>query len=229
MRLVIFGCSHSVYFSHTLSDNFLEGFDKFIPKGRSGNSNAKIIHDVYDFINSNEFNIDTDVLSIQYTYTNRFWSPNILPKSEYSFHTLDYGGPIFKENPSFLRNDLKKMYETYLTYFWDYNLHFDYLVQKIDLLKSYLDSKNIKYVFYSWTDGGNTDEWKQVSGLTKTKDEDKLSYENFDKLGCIKIDGFRFIEPWAVKNNLLDETLHLTEEGNILFSKFLRKIIKEKF
>jgi len=225
MRVVFFGCSHTVNFFPILYNNFLSDSTKFIHKSQSGNSNSKIIYDVYEFVNSNEFNSETDILSIQYTYTNRFWNPNILPKSQYSFHTLSYDGPIFKENPDFMRYELKHMYEVYIKYYWDYYLYFKDLIQKIDLLKSYLDSKKIKYVHYAWTDGGNSDEWNTIRGVEKIKKEPADLLGRFRKMNCLSIDRFDFISHWAEKNKLLKECGHLNDEGNLLFTNFLWKEI----
>lgn len=160
MKINLFGCSHTDLVHNSY---FKKEFPTSCCHATAGFSNFNIINSVYEFI-ENGWNPNEDILVIQYTYTNRWWIPNNLPYNNHGFHSFDTNhAPIYKHNPSFMKDDLLKFYELYITYFWDYEPALKYLLQNITLLKSYLDSKGVRYIHYLWTDGGHGIEWKTNS------------------------------------------------------------------
>lgn len=220
----LFGCSHTV----ALYTNFLNKKIKCSNRAINGNSNQKIINDVYNFINSDRFNKDKDVIVIQYTYTNRWWRPNVLPHNHLSFHSLNNDAPIFNEplnNP--FRKKLHSFYETFLTFFWDYNSSLRSHFMDIDLLKAYLEYNKINYIHYTFASGGNSDEWKSSSIEKINKGEYNSNY--FTKLNLLNFENFYFVEDWAKKYNYLDNTNHIYPSYQHLLGKFILTELNNKF
>lgn len=219
-KLVLFGCSHT----HT---HLWKSFDstkyEILDKSFLGNSNQKIFHDVYEYINSEEY-LSTDILIIQYTYTNRIWWPNKLDANEFSFHSFDTeNSPIYYGN-KFASKELLNFYSTFIKYFWNYDTAFQTHKMNIDLLKSYLEQKKVKYIHWMYSDGGNTEEWNH--GFNKFWKKES-SNDVFSKLELFNINGEYRIKDWAIKNNFVDDTDHINENGNLILAENISKIIKK--
>jgi len=222
MRLVLFGCSHTATSFHK---SFDESKYEIVNKSFNGNSNQKIFHDVYTYLNSDEYQKD-DILVIQYTYTNRLWWPNKLNGSEFSFHSFDTEqSPIYYLN-KFASEELINFYTTFIKYFWNYDTSFITHKMNIDLLKNYLENNAINFIHWMYTDGGNTVEWNQgFNKFWKTSDSNDI----FSKLDLFNIDGEYRIQDWATKLNFVDGTDHIHENGNKLLAEEISKIIDKKF
>lgn len=224
MKINLFGCSHT-----DLVHNFYfkEEFPTSCCHTTGGYSNFNIINSVYDYVEGG-WNPNEDILVIQYTYTNRWWIPNNLPYNKHGFHSFDINhAPIYKHNPSFMKDDLLKFYELYITYFWDYEPALKYLIQNISLLKSYLDSKGVRYIHYLWTDGGHGIEWKMnsieknINQLDFTKKYKELNLEN--------IDGEYLWESVFLKRKWIeDDDGHILEKYQKEFGKHIVEKINEK-
>lgn len=218
----LFGCSHT----KVLYSTHLKNVDVFKNHSVEGNSNQKIISDVYKFVNSKSFNLESDVLVIQYTYTNRWWRENILPFPNAGFHSLSLDSPIYNEevNKSY-SSELLSFYETFLKFFWDYELSLREHIMNIELLKSFLDLKKVKYIHYMFSDGCNNDELNYISKSTNFNDNEIDNTLN--NLGLMKVENNFIIEQWAKNNNYLDSTNHISSEfQNILGDKVINEIKK---
>jgi hypothetical protein len=224
-RIVFFGCSHTNRLFHELSLN--ENKETFLDFSVSGNSNAKIMWDVYQFIKSNDYNPQTDILSIQYTYTNRWWVLNHLPRNEASFHSFKTNIGIYGDLPKSIETELNTFYQTYIKYFWNYDTSLQSHIMEIEKLKAFLDVNNVKYIHWAWTDGGNTDEWN-TNKIFKNNDgiDSEVLFKN---LGCEEIDGHYLIRKVGDKNNFLMDCDHFNHNGNIYLFKWLSNTILKKF
>jgi len=221
-KLIFFGCSHT----HT---SLWKCFDvdniKIINKSMSGNSNQKIFDDVYTYVNSNEYS-STDILIIQYTYTNRLWWPNKLDGNDYSFHSFDTkNSPIYYLN-KFCKEELLSLYTNFIKYFWNYDTAFRTQKMNIDFLKYYLETKKVNFIHWMYSDGGNTQEWNTGFKTFWQKYDDKSIFE---ELNLFNIDGFYRIQDWAIKNKFTDKSDHIGEAGNYILSIEMCKILKNKF
>lgn len=218
-RIVLFGCSHT----HTHIKDMIGGSHEIYNFSMAGNANSKIIKDVYDFVNSDTFSKDKDELIIQYSYTNRLWFPSKFEAPEFSFHSFMENTPIYYLN-KFAEKELMEFYQTYIKYFWNYDLNVKQLLMEIDLLKTYLESKNVKFVHWIFTDGGNTVEWNYE--FDKVNDELDLDSQ-FKKLDLLEIDGNYRIGEWGRNNGWIDESEHMVPEGcTIVAEKLIKKLKK---
>lgn len=220
MKLQLFGCSHT----DLLYNFYFKDIPSCTHHSSGGNSNNKIIDDVYNFIESDYK--EGDVVVIQYTYTNRWWVPNNLPSNQFGFHSFDTShAPIYTTNPSFMKDDLLKFYELYITYFWDYEPALNHLLKNISLLKGYLESKNVKYVHYLWTDTGHDVEWKRNSIIKDTTSIDSTS--KYNDLNLMSIDGEYHIMEYAIKQGWLNpqEDSHIPDSSQPLMGKRLHEEI----
>jgi hypothetical protein len=194
----------------------------------NGNSNQKIINDVYKFTKSNNFDKDKDILIIQYTYTNRWWRPNVLPYNFLSFHSLNLKSPIYNEpSNKIFSKELYSFYETFLKFFWDYKSSLSNHLMEIDFLKSYLEYNKINYIHYAFSSGGNTDEWKNTS--IEKLNGNEYDIKDFDKLNLLKIKNFNFAEEWAIHNNYIDNTNHIYPKYQNLLGKIIINELTNKF
>lgn len=166
----IFGCSHSANGPFENVDKLLSFFNSngyenvsIENKAFSGNANDKIIDDVYK--NAELENDENVFYIIQYSYLNRLWLPNNMNMIFHSFLLDESTGEWPPHIPLEKRKYLKNMYESFVTCFYDDELYFKDLIKKIDFLKSYLDSKNIKFVHFLWDSLSNKEE------LTKSRQE----------------------------------------------------------
>lgn len=217
-RIVLFGCSHT----QTHIKDMIGNSHKILNFSKAGNANSKIIKDVYDFVNSDNFSVDDDELIIQYSYTNRLWFPSKFEAPEFGFHSFQ-DSPIYYLN-DFAKEDLMEFYQTYIKYFWNYDLNTKQLLMDIDLLKTFLESKKVKFIHWIFTDGGNTAEWNYE--FDKVNDEIDLNSE-FKKLDLFEIDGNYRIGEWGRDNDWIDSSEHMVPEGcAILTEKLLKKLKK---
>ncbi len=215
-RIVLFGCSHT----ETQIQYIIRNSHKSLNLSKPGNANSKIIKDVYDFVNSDNFSVDDDEIIIQYSYTNRLWFPSKFEAPEFAFHSFQ-DIPIYYLN-DFAKEELMEFYQTYIKYFWNYDLNVKQLLMDIDLLKTFLESKKVKFIHWIFTDGGNTVEWNYE--FDKVNAELDLNSE-FKKLDLFEIDGNYRIGEWGRDNGWIDETEHMIPEGcEILTEKLLKKL-----
>jgi hypothetical protein len=222
MKLNLFGCSHTdLLYNYYFSKHF----DSHT-SSTGGYSNFNIIDEVYKFV-ENEYDKEKDVLLIQYTYTNRWWIPNNLPESRFGFHSLDTShAPIYTYNPSFMKDDLKKFYELYITYFWDYEPALYHLLKNITLLKAYLESKGVIYHHYLWTDGGNDEEWKENSIKKDSTSIDVTS--KYKELNLLSIDGRYHIGDYMIEKGWCHSDGHVyNEKQSLLGEKLYKEFIKK--
>lgn len=218
-RIVLFGCSHT----HTHIKDIIGSSHETLNFSMAGNANSKIIKDVYDFVNSDNFSVDNDKLIIQYSYTNRLWFPSKFEAPEFGFHSFMENTPIYYLN-KFAEKELMEFYQTYIKYFWNYDLNIKQLLMEIDLLKTYLESKNVKFIHWIFTDGGNTIEWNYE--FDKVNDALDLDSQ-FKKLDLFEIDGNYRIGEWGRDNGWIDESEHMVPDGcAILTEKLLKKLKK---
>jgi hypothetical protein len=212
-KVVIFGCSFSAHLFEHLRPEHPYVF-KTLAKG--GNSNQRIITEVYDYVNSDEYQ-PSDILNIQYSYTNRFWTPSRLNKPYLSFHGLR-DGFIYQENRA-LAPKLKKFNELYLTLFFDNKLYFEHHLKQVDLLKTYLDSKNVKYNHYLhnkdshyWEIAKNNhDGWDLISDSHMGG----VGEVDLEKYGLTDFEGEECMLDWTLKNNynISEDNVHLILKG----------------
>lgn len=218
-RIVLFGCSHT----HTHIKDMIGSSDETLNFSMAGNANSKIIKDVYDFVNSHNFSVDNDKLIIQYSYTNRLWFPSKFEAPEFGFHSFMENTPIYYLN-KFAEKELMEFYQTYIKYFWNYDLNIKQLLMEIDLLKTYLESKNVKFIHWIFTDGGNTIEWNYE--FDKVNDALDLDSE-FKKLDLFEIDGNYRIGEWGRDNGWIDESEHMVPDGCVILTEKLLKKLKK--
>ena len=104
------------------------------------------------------------------------------------------------------------MYKTWLQRVYDEDETFNYLLYKIDTLKTYVESTNNKIEFVYWPDI-----------------ENKIQLQEMKKRNFFNIDGEYSMLKWSTKNKLVDNTSHLHADGHIIFSNIWNEIIKDKF
>jgi len=75
------------------------------------------------------------------------------------------------------------------------------LLQKIDMLQTYLKSKNIPFVHMFWTFGGNTHEWEGINLI----DDSNRNLSNIKKQIDDILNKIDFIKPYGY-NNVTDWT-----------------------
>jgi hypothetical protein len=217
-RIILFGCSHT----QTHIKDMIGSSHKILNFSNAGNANSKIIKDVYDFVNSHNFSVDDDELIIQYSYTNRLWFPSKFEAPEFGFHTFQ-DSPIYYLN-DFAKEELMEFYQTYIKYFWNYDLNTKQLLMDIDLIKTFLKSKKVKFIHWIFTDGGNTAEWNYE--FDKVNGEMDLNSE-FKKLDLFEINGNYRIGEWGRDKGWIDSSEHMVPEGcAILAEKLLKKLKK---
>jgi len=211
-RIILFGCSHT----QTHIKDMIGSSHKILNFSNAGNANSKIIKDVYDF------SVDDDELIIQYSYTNRLWFPSKFEAPEFGFHTFQ-DSPIYYLN-DFAKEELMEFYQTYIKYFWNYDLNTKQLLMDIDLIKTFLKSKKVKFIHWIFTDGGNTAEWNYE--FDKVNGEMDLNSE-FKKLDLFEINGNYRIGEWGRDKGWIDSSEHMVPEGcAILAEKLLKKLKK---
>jgi|TARA_B110000858_G_scaffold116269_1_gene132755 hypothetical protein len=238
MTIIPFGCSHMQgilegvkEFNGPLSD---ELFKSEMAGIVGGNSNQKIIEDVYRFSNkyqldskfhrpfddgikfftptltSDKINLDDTVFYIQTTYTNRLWLPTTLDSHTSSFHTISLNDSLLYINNAFAKKELSKFYEMYIKYFWNHYLNLLDLLQKIDMLQTYLKSKNIPFVHMFWSFSGNDNEW-QGYDIAEECDRDLSNVK--EQINDI-LTRIEFVKPYGC-NTVTDWTNNLVTKQDI--------------
>lgn len=218
--IYLFGCSHTrILYLNYIKDNI----HNIVFKDCSslGNSNQKIIWDVYQVVNSKKFDKKNDILVIQYTYTNRWWRPNILPHQSSSFHSFSNQSPIYRNNKPF-DDELLKFYSTFIKFFWDSETSFTQHLMDIEFLKTYLDVNKIKYIHYCWTDNGNPQEWNQDSIDIENK---QVSHTLLENLNCEHFENNYLIGHWVREKGWTQDDDHIKPiHHKDYFYKILDKI-----
>ena len=250
-KIILFGCSFSHDLIHEGFDRVEHNYDVIDKFTYGGNSNQRIVEDVYNYINSDEYT-DTDILNIQWSYNNRLWVPSNLINSHLSFHGLQ-NSAIVDKNRGYTKY-LSKFYELFIGLFYDNELFFKEQLKQIDLLRTYMDSKNVKYFQYlhsvnshfhetSFNDGkkkGYSDldirkrnskplddvkdeyhGWKNIAPMIKSGNKVKLENYNLQP-----IEESRCLAEWVTKNRYefsYPTNIHLSKEGQTALATFLLK------
>lgn len=255
----IFGCSHSFHgpFSKDRQISCIDdlinllkqkGYENILIRNIawSGNSNDKIIDDVYREAELDSKQNQEFIYIIQYSYLNRLWLPN---KINMIFHSalLDEKTGEWPPNiPNEYKPYLKNMYESFLTCFYDDELYFNELIKKIDFLKSYLDSKKIKFIHFLWDTISSPEEMVKsrnefhnvyINNQLKTGTTNRSQYIKLKELELIEFEEniFNFsrisfdkkITNWHTFGGG-NYDLHLTENGNQYLGKILLNKLYEK-
>lgn len=225
-QIIVSGCSYSFDNDYTkfLSKYYIN--TDIINLAKNGNSNDKIIKDIYDF--ANKENVENSLFICQLTYLHRlgfyhssinrwldyqpsfiFNIPKIVDnKIESGFHKkltnfLNFKEGIVKNN--IIADKLKDMYETYLSYVYDDEQNFDRMIQQIDFLQSYIESKNAKILYIYWPDIRNDVELY------------KLKSRNFFHIN----ENYSMLD-YSLRNNLVKEhDSHLSLHGSKVFANLL--------
>jgi len=240
-KVIVSGCSYSAFIAgnaeiYPIILKRKYNYDVF-NMAWSGQSNESIIKKIYDCI-VNE-NVKDSLIICQLTWLHRMgWYHSIvnrwvdyqpkfiktIPKYDTDTDLVSFkismdetfmeGGEEGKPK-DFNKEDyrtLTNMYKTWLEYVYDEDAMFDYLMYKIDLLKTFVESKGNKIKFIYWPD--LTDNIK----LQKLKNREFFNLEN--EYSMLR---------WSTKNNLVDETSHLSDKGHELFSGLINSNIENEF
>jgi len=247
----IFGCSHSADGPFRNTDKLISffksnGYENVYVKNiaHSGNANDKIINDVYE---NAEMELGENIFYIiQYSYLNRLWLPNDMNMIFHSFLLDEKTGEWPPYIPIEKRKYLKSMYESFVTCFYSDKLYFDDLIKKITFLKTYLDSKNIKFIHFLWEAISSEEEMVEsrnefdklyLTDKIKTGEIDKRYFNKLKNLELIEFEKniFNFSKISFDKKITNWHTfgggnfdLHLTNEGNDFLSEILLNKLYEK-
>ena len=268
MTIIPFGCSHMADISAAVMELDAELYNKVFNSEMQGiiggNSNQKIIEDVYRFSNkyqldpkfhgpilgsnsnistlsSDEINLDDTVFYIQTTYTNRLWLPTTLDSHTSSFHTLALNGSLLYRNNEFAKKELSKFYEKYIKYFWNHYLNLLDLLQKIDMLQTYLKSRNIPFVHMFWSFSGNDNEW-QGYDIAEECDRDLSNIKEqindiLTRVEFVKPHGYNTLTEWTddlvtkqdINTIFQEDKHHLTNSLSYqLFKDIIYPVCKSK-
>lgn len=230
-KLIASGCSYSSNTGNIPYPDILKKYGYGVYNmAWCGASNESIIKKIYDCIKKN--NVKESLVLCQLTYTHRIgWYHNFANKwidyqPKYIQTIPDYDiendkiifnvstKETFMEDGDFaIPKDIPKkeydiltnMYKTWLEYVYDENEMFNYLLYKIDTLKTFVESTGNKIQFIYWPD---------ISDVLQLNEMSKRNFFN--------IDGEYSMLKWSTKNNLLDGTSHLNKNGhNILSTKII--------
>ncbi len=255
-KIVLFGCSFSVDLKKQGFDNDVKGPNhNYIVDDRfthGGSSNQRIVEDVYNYINSDEYS-NNDRLNIQWTYNNRLWISSNLVDNHYSSHSLS-NSMLWDSNVG-LSKYLQKFYELYIALFYDNKLMFKEQLKQIDLLRTYMDSKNVKYFQYlhsvdshyhetstpmhNDSDNYNPLDVKKQNSKRLPQGDDYTGWNNIappikdgnivdlKKYNLQSIEGCRCLGEWASRENYhtSKNNIHLSIDGNVALATFLIKKI----
>lgn len=247
----IFGCSHSANGPFQNTNDLISffksnGYENVYVKNMafSGNANDKIIDDVY---RSAECETNENVFYIiQYSYLNRLWLPNDMDMIFHSFLLDESTGEWPPYIPSEKKKYLKNMYESFVTCFYNDELYFKDLLKKIHFLKTYLDSKGIKFIHFLWESLSNKEEMVEtkkdfhnlyINNKIESGYIDKEYFTKLQKLELIEFEKniFNFsrisfdkkITNWHTFGGG-NYDLHLTENGNEYLKEVLLNKLYEK-
>ena len=238
-KIIISGCSYSAYsgFGVSYGDNLKRhGYDVH-NMAWNGQSNDSILKKIYDYINNTK--VEESLIICQLTFIHRIgWFHNSIkrwvdyqPKYMQTIPQYDIENDSVKFDilmdetfmedgewgvPKDIPKDeyiiLTEMYKTWLQRVYDEDETFNYLLYKIDTLKTYVESTNNKIEFVYWPDI-----------------ENKIQLQEMKKRNFFNIDGEYSMLKWSTKNKLVDNTSHLHADGHIIFSNIWNEIIKDKF
>ena len=138
----------------------------------SGFKNSKITYGTVD-----SKNFKSLYLNLQTWVEPKYDVENDSVKFEISMdETFMEGGdnPIPKDVTNDEYKILTKMYKTWLEYVYDEDEMFNYLLYKIDTLKTYVDSTGNKIEFIYWTDLQNK---KHTSAIYQSSISDEIFYD----------------------------------------------------
>ena len=238
-KVLVSGCSYSTYagFATSYSDILKKHDYSVYNMAWCGASNESIINRIYECIKNN--NVTDSLVICQLTYTHRIgwyhsfakrwidYQPKYIqtiPRYDVENDSVKFdvsmeetfmeGGnnPIPKDVTLDQYKILTKMYKTWLEYVYDEDEMFNYLLYKIDTLKTYVDSTGNKIEFIYWPDLQN-----------------KKQLEEIKKRDFFNIDDEYSMLKWSTKNDLVDHTSHLNKIGHITFSNILDEKINNKF
>lgn len=219
--IVITGCSYSSIHPYS---KFLENDYNVINLANEGQSNDKILKDVYDYINKTKC---TDTIFIcQLTYLHRIgfyhnsigewvdYQPQCLyPKPKIKDGKVDF---LFSNEIAGLNNsgnydsnitsELNSFYKTYLKYIYHDEFNFNSLIYQVDLLSSFVNQSNNKILFIYWPE--------ILNDIQKSLLKDRKFFN---------IDGEYSMLKWSVSENMIGEDSHLSEIGSFNFSLKLKQ------
>lgn len=235
-KIIVSGCSYSTYagetpYSYILKQKYGYGVYNM---AWCGSSNESIINRIYDCITKN--NLKDSFIICQLTYTHRIgwyhsfakrwidYQPKYIQNiPEYDVENDNVKFEVstketFMEDGDFAlpkdvaKNDydiLTNMYKTWLEYVYDEDEMFNYLLYKIDTLKTFVESTGNKIKFIYWPNI-----------------KDKKQLEEIKKRDFFNIDNDYSMLKWSTKNKLVDKTSHLSKEGHEIFCYHVNNYIE---
>lgn len=230
-KVLISGCSYSHIPDSSYGNylNLIHGYD-VINISYSGQSNDSILKKIYDYIKINK--VTNSVVICQLTYLHRIgWYHNI------NSMWMDYQPEFINQIPTFTNGKLdikynetkskvtqyadyngasqsdfkklKEMYHIWLSMVYNEDESFNYMLYKIDTLKTYIEKTNNKVIFVYWPEIQNDYQ------LNELKDRNFLNINN--EYSILK---------WSVKNNMIGNDSHLSIYGCNEFSNILNSKLK---
>lgn len=224
--VLISGCSYS-HIPNGSYGNYLNSIYGYfvINISYSGQSNDSILKKIYDYIKINK--VSNSVIICQLTYLHRIgWYHNV------NSMWMDYQPEFINKIPTY-KNDilqfeydeskskvtqyadyngvsqsdfkkLKEMYHIWLSMVYNENESFNYMLYKIDTLKTYIEKTNNKVIFVYWPEVQNEYQLKELKSRNFLNINDEYS-----------------ILKWSVKNKMIGMDSHLSARGCNEFSTIL--------
>ena len=252
----LFGCSHLAALYKAVDDKHGSNFTHQIFEQNTGviggNSNHKIIEDVYRYVNGYQMepkfcginsdallysnppldDLTNSIVYIQCTYTNRLWLPTTLNSYTSSFHSLATNSGLLYMNNKIFQEELIRFYGLYIKFFWNHYLNLLDLLQKIDMLQIYLKSKNIKFIQTFWSFGGHTPEWRELSEAVISKERDlsdikKQIDDILKRIEYVKPDGYDTIDEYLLNHTSTLQENQKYVDGVHWKSKYYEKVFNE--
>lgn len=217
-KIIVSGCSYS---EHNDYPNNLSHKTKIplLNMATSGNSNDKIIKNIYDVILSKDEDIENCLFICQLTYLHRIGFHHSFNDQWIDYQpSFLYDRPIIKNNNvefpivkkiknNNLENKLKDMYETYLSFIYDDDKNFDRMIQQVDFLESFVEKNKSKILFIYWPSIINDRQLNEIKKRSFFKIKEEYSMLDY-----------------TVKSNLIEkDDSHLSAKGSIIFSDILSK------
>lgn len=230
--VLISGCSFS-HIPNGSYGNYLNSIYGYfvINISYSGQSNDSILKKIYDYIKINK--VSNSVIICQLTYLHRIgWYHNV------NSMWMDYQPEFINKIPTY-KNDilqfeydetkskvtqyadyngasqsdfkkLKEMYHIWLSMVYNENESFNYMLYKIDTLKTYIEKTNNKVIFVYWPEVKNEYQLKELKSRNFLNINDEYS-----------------ILKWSVKNKMIGMDSHLSTYGCNEFSSILNFELKK--
>jgi len=242
-KLIVSGCSYSSVGSDTNPEsNWVSLLKKeysydTIQLAVAGQSNDSITKKIYDFIVKHNPNDCLIICQLTYTHRIGWWHSIVNKWLDYRPNYINVIPEIDEETNKVLfpynneqnmwtytnfRNEninkkqydeLFAMYQTWLKYVYDESQNFKDLLFKIDTLQSYVNESGNKIMFIYWP------EIISENQLNELKDRNFFNIDN--EYSMLK---------WSTINKLHDSTSHLSNDGNITFSKLISdEIVKRNY